>query len=195
MRVRRSRQLRCLAGTAAVLLMAAACGGQADSSTTSQPKEAADPTSDALVAVRAVDGVGDVLTDPDGMTLYTADVEKGGTIACVDACADFWPPLTTDAAKVPTSIDGVTGEFDVLERPDQTTQVTLDGQPLYTFAEDRTPGSVQGDGFEDDFGGQHFVWKIVTSDGTAAGDGDAPADESGGGGGGDDGGGLPDYDY
>ncbi|MEQ7009343.1 hypothetical protein ABN028_24505 [Actinopolymorpha sp. B17G11] len=122
--------------------------------------------------------MGDVLTDADGMTLYTADVEKGGTIACVDACADFWPPLTTNTAEVPTSIDGVTGELGVLERPDNTKQVTLDGRPLYTFAEDRTPGSVQGDGFEDDFGGQHFVWKIVTSDGTAQEDTKPPAGEN-----------------
>lgn len=173
-----------------VLLLAAACGGT-ETSTTSQSDKAADASSDAIVGVQTVDGVGDVLTNAEGMTLYTADVEKDGTIVCVDACAEFWPPLATAGAEVPTTVEGIEGEFGVLERPDQTKQLTLDGHPLYTFAEDRTPGSVRGDGFEDDFGGQHFVWKIVTADGTAAEDTKPPADDSGGSDGGD--GGLYDY--
>jgi hypothetical protein len=47
-------------------------------------------------------------------------------------------------------------------------QVTAGGRPLYTFTQD-SPGNVKGNGFTDDFNGQHLTWHAVTADGTAAG--------------------------
>lgn len=157
--------LRCLAGTAVAVLAMTACTGNAE--TDVSPAGNDDGAQKALVATRDVDGAGTVLVDGDGMTLYSTDAEADGSIKCVDACIDFWVPLAAAKADVPENVDGVTGKLSVLTRPDRTTQLALDGRPLYTFSEDRTPGSVKGDGFEDDFMGTHFVWTAAAADGTA----------------------------
>ena len=36
--------------------------------------------------------------------------------------------------------------------------MTLDGRPLYRFAEDSEHGKATGDGATDSFGGQQFTW-------------------------------------
>lgn len=144
------------------VLAAAGCGG-------SDGGESAGtgPTTES------VDGVGPVLVDADGMTLYTNEAESDGRVRCVGACTDFWPPATGNA---PQEIAGVDGAFGDVARPDGGRQLTLDGQPLYTYRDD-SPGSAQGDGFEDDFRGDHFVWHAVRASGSE------PADDTGGGGG------------
>ncbi len=68
-------------------------------------------------------------------------------------------PLT---AKAPTGSADVTGMLGTVKRPDGTGQVTLDGAPLYTFAED-SPGQVTGDGVQDSFGGKDFTWHVITA--------------------------------
>ena len=157
---------RHVAGTAIFLLVAAACGGNAGESTTSTQDDApaAKPSRAAAVTISQIDKVGKVLVDSAGKTLYSADVEKSGTIKCVESCVKFWLPVQADS--VPSSVDGVTGKLTLVTRPDKTKQVALDGRPLYTFSEDRTPGSAAGNGFEDDFGGTHFVWSAAMADGS-----------------------------
>ncbi|MGH3359623.1 MAG: COG4315 family predicted lipoprotein, partial [Nocardioidaceae bacterium] len=158
-----------VAGVVVALLVAAGCGDDAGDATGSGTQ----------LTTQEVGGVGTVLADPDGMTLYTNEAESDGTIRCVDACVGFWPPYEGEA---PTGeVPGVDGSFDDVQRPDGGRQVTLDGQPLYTFADDTSPGSAKGDGFEDDFKGDHFVWHAVTADESAP-------DDSG-----DDGGGIGGY--
>lgn len=39
--------------------------------------------------------------------------------------------------------------------------MTYEGKPLYTFAEDPSPGEVTGNGFADDFGGTSFTWHVA----------------------------------
>ncbi len=46
--------------------------------------------------------------------------------------------------------------------------MTLDGAPLYTFAEDSGPGTATGDGVSDQFDGQSFTWHAVTVGGSPA---------------------------
>lgn len=129
--------------------------------------------SGAQLTTAEVDGVGTVLVDADGMTLYTNEAESDGRVRCVGACVDFWPPAVGD---VPSEVEGVDGTFADVERPDGTRQLTLDGQPLYTFAED-SRGTADGDGFEDEFRGDHFVWHAVTASAE-----EPSSDDDGGGG-------------
>lgn len=131
--------------------------------------------SDAIVTTQDIDDVGTVLVDMNGNALYTTEAENDGSVKCVDGCADFWPPLTAESGETP-SVEGIDAEFGSVTRPDGTDQITLDGNPLYTFAEDQEPGAVNGDGFEDDFQGTHFVWHVVTVDGAAPPDDDADDD-------------------
>jgi predicted lipoprotein with Yx(FWY)xxD motif len=97
---------------------------------------------------------GGVLTDADGMTLYTFDNDGPGVSNCGADCTSTWPPLTVDGE--PTAGDGVTGTLGTIVRDDGSTQVTLDGQPLYHYAGDSAPGDKNGDGI----GG---IWHIVSA--------------------------------
>lgn len=178
---RTGRHWTFVVGAVAAMLVAAACGG--DDSTASGASDSGSG-SGGRVTTEQVDGLGAVLADADGMTLYTNDAESDGTINCVDGCVDFWPPLEGKAP--PGDVSGVGGTFGDVRRPDGTRQVTLDGVPLYTFAKDGAPGSARGDGFEDDFAGDHFVWHAVTtsSDGSSPPSSDGSSSDSGDSGGG-----------
>lgn len=166
-RPRRARLIGVAAAALLPLLALGACGSSSDDSETQ--------TVDGIVGTREIPDFGTVLTDADGNTLYTTDAESGGTVACVDGCTDFWPPVAATQSDLPSDVDGVDGTFGLVDRPDGTEQLTLDGSPLYTFADDSGPGSFVGDGFEDDFQGTHFVWHAVTTDGSTP-----PGDQGGG---------------
>jgi predicted lipoprotein with Yx(FWY)xxD motif len=169
---------------AVAALVLAACGGGDDGG----PTPAADPNS--TVTAADVDGR-TVLVNADGDALYTSDEEQAaGDILCVsEGCLSFWEPLTIGSG-MPTG--DVTGELGVVARPDGTDQVTLDGDPLYMFAED-SPGQITGDGLSDTFDGQTLTWRVVESDtgGTDTGGADTGGTDGGADSGGTDGG----FDY
>ena len=92
-------------------------------------------------------GVGRVLVDSEGMTLYYfgKDKQGGGESACYGACAAGWPPLTTEGK--PVAGEGATAsKLGTIERKDGTTQVTYAGRPLYTYVGDTKPGEANGTG-------------------------------------------------
>lgn len=122
------------------------------------------------VSVRQLSGVGSVLVEPSGKALYSPDQEASGKIICEGACNAFWKPLEAGQA-APSGASG-TGKLGVIKRPDGVMQVTDNGKPLYTFVED-SPGKATGDGFTDEFNGNHFNWRVIHADGTTAGSGTA----------------------
>lgn len=83
---------------------------------------------------------GEILTDADGMTLYTFDNDSGGMSACYDDCAVNWPPLiAAEGAKAD-------GDYTLVERKDGSMQWAYDGKPLYLWKDDKAPGDMTGDG-------------------------------------------------
>jgi predicted lipoprotein with Yx(FWY)xxD motif len=154
------KRLLIYVATASAAVILAACGSNGSSGTSNT----ASGGSTATVAANQVDGVGNVLVDSSGRTLYSPDEEANGQILCTGACTAFWTPLTADGTPMATS--GV-AQLGVIDRPDGSKQVTADGKPLYTFQED-SPGEVKGDNFSDDFGSQHFTWHAILANGTAA---------------------------
>jgi predicted lipoprotein with Yx(FWY)xxD motif len=168
------RLLIAVAAVVAVLALAACGGGGADSSDSSA---AAPSNNTATVSAEEIGDSGLVLVDSAGNALYTSEEEAESDVVCTEACADFWIPLTIEEG-APTG-NAVPGNLGVVERPDGTRQVTLDGQRLYTFVEDE-PGQVNGDGFSDAFDGQQFTWHVVSvngADSDLGGDmGDGPFD-------------------
>jgi predicted lipoprotein with Yx(FWY)xxD motif len=153
-------QLMATAAAVVATLALAACGG--DDATTGASSPPASAGSGKTVTVQRVDGVGSVLVDAGGKALYSPDEEGDGKVRCTGACTSDWQPLTSDSGS--PSADAAAGKLDVIERPDGTRQVTAEGKPLYTFVED-SPGEVTGDGFADDFEGQHFTWHAVLAGG------------------------------
>jgi predicted lipoprotein with Yx(FWY)xxD motif len=99
----------------------------------------------AVVSVAPASGVGKVLVDPKGMTLYyfQKDQKGSGQSKCEGPCASAWPPLTTSGT--PEAKGGVkSAMLGTIKRSDGTLQVTYAGWPLYTFVEDKKPGEDNG---------------------------------------------------
>ncbi len=160
---------RFIAGiTAAAALMLAACGTGGGTS----PSGAAGTGSGMALAVRQVNGVGDVLADANGHAVYTPDQEANGVVHCTGDCTAFWKPLPASSSLPPTPAGA--GVLGIITRPDGTKQLTDDGRPLYTFVEDSST-TLKGNGFADDFGGTHFTWHaVVTQPGPGAPGGAPP---------------------
>ena len=158
-------------------LALAGCGSGANG-TGSSGSGTSGASGGSTVSTHDVAGVGTVLTGADGKTLYFTDQEAGGQIKCTDACMSFWMPVTVTGGTTPTAGTGVTGTLATLSRPDGSVQVTYDGKPLYTFAQDSGPGDAKGNGFKDTFNGTDLVWHATAPSGTAAG-GAAPTNTGG----------------
>lgn len=111
-----------------------------------QPAAEAEPEGEPTpISLGEAAGVGQVLVDSEGMTLYyfQKDQKGSGKSKCEGACAEAWPPLTTEGE--PEAMQGVKAAMlGTIEREDGTTQVTYAGWPLYTFVEDQKPGEDNG---------------------------------------------------
>ena len=134
-----------------------------------------EPTSGAeTISIDSIADAGDVLVDPNGAALYSADEESDGRIGCTGGCTSIWVPVTVKKGQAPTGPADIDAQLDTVKRPEGTAQVTFDGAPLYTFT-DEGPGEVTGDGFQDTFRGQEFTWRVITPSGAGS---DAGAEDS-----------------
>lgn len=170
---------------AALALAIAGCGGGSDSTgstaastgaggaengKSAEPVEAA-PNAEqgtTFVSLGNVAGLGMVLVDSKGMTLYDFHKDQGTESSCYGECAKAWPPLLTKGEPQPSngadaSLLGTT------ERKDGTTQVTYAGHPLYGFVGDKAPGEANGNDI-DAFGAEWYALQ---------GNGEEPEDSGG----------------
>jgi len=170
------------AAALAGLLAACSSGNGSTAATAGAAGAAGGQQKDAgviAISTRTVAGVGTVLTDQSGRTLYTAQQEARGVIRCTAGCLSFWFPVTVGEGATPRAAGTITGTLGSIQRPDdRTRQLTFNGQPLYTFRLDETPGQIHGNNFTDQFGGQTFSWHAVTAGAGAATPGQ-PASPSG----------------
>jgi predicted lipoprotein with Yx(FWY)xxD motif len=106
---------------------------------------------------------GMVLAGSKGLTLYyyTADKPGNGKSVCTGGCATAWPPLTAPV-KAPAGAK-MPGPIGMITRAGGASQVTINGYPIYYYAEDMTPGQVKGNGE----GGTWHVIKMRAAAATA----------------------------
>jgi predicted lipoprotein with Yx(FWY)xxD motif len=116
-------------------------GGESTSKTTSSTSPASGTVT--AITVGSASGVGKVIVDPKGMTLYYFQKDQGGKSACYGACEQAWPPLITEG-KPQAGEGAMASKLGTATRKDGTTQVTYAGWPLYTFVEDKKPGEDNG---------------------------------------------------
>lgn len=93
-------------------------------------------------------GLGSVLVDESGMTLYSFDKDEPNKTNCYDQCAINWPPFLAATG------DMAEGDYTIIERTDGAKQWAYEGMPLYYWIKDDNPGDTTGDGV----GG---VWHVV----------------------------------
>lgn len=158
----------------AVAALAAACGddGYSSGASTTVPTKAGSAVSpapeQASVKVAQAGTLGQVLTAPDGRTLYTftQDTPGSGKSVCNGACAQNWPPLTMSSGQ-PVKPQGLAGDLSLVTRDDGTKQVAYNGRPLYFYAKDSAPGDTNGQGVGN-------VWYVAQPSATAASGGGTP---------------------
>jgi predicted lipoprotein with Yx(FWY)xxD motif len=133
----------------------------------------------AVISVRKLPGIGTVLVDRSGKTLYSPQQEAGGKIACTGGCLSFWFPVRVAAGAALRAPSGVTGALGMVHRPGGTTQLTYNGKPLYTFRLDQAPGQAHGNNFTYHFAGATFTWHALTTSGAPARTGGQPGNPGG----------------
>ena len=100
-------------------------------------------------------GLGRVVVDASGRTLYLFEKDKRGHSACSGACASYWPPVLTTAK--PVAAAGTQRSLlGTIRRANGTKQVTYAGHPLYRFFGDTKRGQTNGEGLHD-FGAGWYV--------------------------------------
>jgi predicted lipoprotein with Yx(FWY)xxD motif len=156
---------------AATLLLSgslAACGSDSGTGSTPSSNAPAAPstassttTGQKATVATASSGLGTILVDGKGMTLYlfTKDTQGAGTSTCEAQCLAAWPPLLGQPQAGTGADSSLLG---TLTRSDGATQVTYNGWPLYYWAQDSAPGDTSGQGVSG-------VWWVVDPAGDAIG--------------------------
>ena len=138
-----------LAGAAVVIT---ACGSSAPSgaaagTSTTPPassSSAANTTQGSAVISTRHTGLGTVLVNSQGRTIYWFAIDTPSKSNCSGSCAQFWPPVLGKA----TAASGTTlpKGFGTITRSGGKVQATYDGHPLYTYVADTSAGMTSGNG-------------------------------------------------
>jgi predicted lipoprotein with Yx(FWY)xxD motif len=107
-----------------------------------------------VVRTGTVAGLGTILTDAGGHTLYMFPPDAGSQVKCTGACAGTWPPLVIATGHAPTGA-GQVNAADLGTIPDPNTGtriVTYGGYPLYRYAGDLRAGVANGQNLFSDGG-------------------------------------------
>jgi len=158
-------------GAAAVLALAA-CSKSTTTGTASSPSASASQTASADAAITittaSLPGVGTVLVNGNGQTLYLLSSEQGGKLTCTDdnGCTKVWPDTELPSGKT-AGIAGAGVQASLLstvKTADGKLYLTYNTFPLYTFTGDTKTGTAAGQGITS-FGG---TWAAITPAGVAA---------------------------
>jgi predicted lipoprotein with Yx(FWY)xxD motif len=131
-------------------------------SPTSKPSPAASGKT-VTISSRTVPGLGTILVNSAGHTLYVFAPDNRSKVTCTGACAAVWPPEFQPAGGRALGTGGVKASL-LAADPDPSggKVVTYAGWPLYLFAADTTAGSVAGQDVNLNGGS----WWVITTSGT-----------------------------
>jgi predicted lipoprotein with Yx(FWY)xxD motif len=158
-----------LAGVATLLLVAA-CGQSGTATSAPASTASSAPSAGASSAASLGPGeayevdtatdatLGVYLVGEDGRSLYVFGHDTTGKSTCNTTCAANWPPFLIASNDTIKAGSGVTGAITTITRDDGSTQVAINGAPLYYFGNDTAKGQLNGQGV----GG---VWYVAGVDG------------------------------
>jgi predicted lipoprotein with Yx(FWY)xxD motif len=102
-------------------------------------------TSGGTTVSTAKTGLGMVVANARGRTLYLFEKDSRRHSACSGACAAFWPPLIAHGR--PMARGGAKQALlGTIKRSNGTRQVTYAGHPLYLYVQDTKRGKTTGEG-------------------------------------------------
>lgn len=157
----RTRTVAALAASGAAALLLSACGagggayGSSGGSASGSAKAAV-----GKITVGST-SAGHVLVDAKGMTLYAFAPDSRGHSTCSGSCAAYWPPVTGNDANAGAT-GKVTAHLGTIKRSDGSSQLTVNGFPMYTYVGDSAAGQDKGQG-QDSSGG---LWWVVSPSGS-----------------------------
>ncbi len=160
-----------VAALVAVVLAACVKGNTTTSTNGASPSRATGGGSGKIGSTK-ISGVGRVLHNPQGFTLYHLITEKNGQFQCTGSCTSTWRPYLAPGGRAPSSAASLPEQVGTITRPDGGVQVTYDGFPLYTYSGDSGPGQANGNG-------RSKLWYAVTPTGDASSSGSGAASRSG----------------
>jgi predicted lipoprotein with Yx(FWY)xxD motif len=163
----------------AVLLLAAACGGGSSNNSASGSSGGGSsldqgPTSGGVSTVST--GLGTILTNSSGMTLYAFAADIRGASHCDATCLQYWPPVAPGSSFAPPA--DVSAKLGKITGTNGSPQLTVDGWPVYTYAGDHVPGDTNGQGLDTSGG----LWWAIGTNGQWIKSGGASSSSSSGGG-------------
>ena len=128
-----------VAGAFVIAVVAGSASGVAAAAAAGNP---------AAKVATARSGLGRIIVDGRGRTLYLFEKDRRGRSMCSQACAGEWPPLITHGRPIAT--DGAKQSLlGMTRRADGRKQVAYAGHPLYRFIGDMRRGQTSGEGSHD----------------------------------------------
>ncbi|MEU2422247.1 hypothetical protein ABZ619_14665 [Streptomyces sp. NPDC007851] len=143
------------ANTGAAAPPASASAGTAapaDGGTSTSSSGTGHMVSTNMLMSRTMSGMGSVITDAEGFTLYRYGKDQVNMSMCTGSCAQTWMPVMADGT--PQGM-GVQAKVGVVTRDDGMKQITLAGWPLYRYMGDTKAGEMNGQG-------KNGTWFAVT---------------------------------
>jgi predicted lipoprotein with Yx(FWY)xxD motif len=143
-----------------VAVVAAGCGGS--SGARSGVEAARHVAKSATVTTRKIKGLGTVLVNSRGRTLYMFVPDHQKKVTCKGSCAVIWPPLKLKKGQKATA--GGAAKKKLLgtdKNPGGGLVVTYNRWPLYTYITDHKPGQATGQGVNNSGG----LWYVLSPSG------------------------------
>jgi predicted lipoprotein with Yx(FWY)xxD motif len=108
----------------------------------------AKPTARSATLTTARTGLGQIIVNGQGRTLYLFEKDRHAHSACSGVCTAYWPPVLTNGKAI--AIKGAKQSLiGSIARADGSRQVTYAGHPLYLFSGDTRRGQTNGEGLQD----------------------------------------------
>lgn len=120
-------------------------------------------TSSVAVKTRKITGLGVVLVNTKGRTLYVFMRDAHRHVTCTGSCATYWPPLKWKSSAKPQAGGAAkSGKLGSDPDPAGGRVVTYNHWPLYTYAGDSAAGQANGQGLNVNGG----KWYVISPLGT-----------------------------
>ncbi len=153
----------------ALALVVSGCGSSGTTTSTTSTSAAASSTSSTTangaveISTKTLPGLGAVLVNGQGRTLYVFAPDKAKKVTCVGACASVWPPVALSASQKP-AVSGQAKSSQVGSDPNPSggRVATYAGWPLYTYVTDVGSGTAKGQALNLNGG----VWYVISPSGT-----------------------------
>ncbi len=155
------------------LLLTAGCVGGGSTPPGSEPSTlfpSRNPTIHTTVGpseirTRHVPGIGTILTDNRGKTLYVNNGDPTRAYSkpkCVGQCTNVWQPVVMAPQAFHPVVDGMAPKVGLLPGENGIHQLAVDNRRVYTYVEEQ-PGQITGNGFVSATpDGAVFRWSVIT---------------------------------